>query len=267
MTYTVRDIPIHYVEHGAGIPVLCIHGLYVDHRMMVDALEPVLARTPGYRRIYIDLPGMGQTPAAQWVKSSDDMLDLLIDFVRTVIGDETFLLAGTSYGGYLSLGLMQKLGAQIGGALLLCPMVDPREDQPEYLPKRQMFPGETPLDYIAEKSGYREMAVMPTRQAYEKWQRNIQPAVALADAQFLANQLDLWYTPALHDAVCAMRFDKPACIITGRQDHHTGYQIAYELVARFPRATFATMDAAGHLLERDALVEQLVKDWIERTAH
>ena len=47
-------------------------------------------------------------------------------------------------------------------------------------------------------------------------------------------------------------------------DSSTGYKIAYELVERFPRATFAVMDAAGHLLERDALYQQLMMDWLER---
>jgi len=53
----------------------------------------------------------------------------------------------------------------------------------------------------------------------------------------------------LFDAYDVLTFDKPSCILTGRQDHTTGYKLAYELVERFPRATFSILDCAGHRLE------------------
>jgi pimeloyl-ACP methyl ester carboxylesterase len=59
----VDGIPVHYIEHGSGTPVLALHGVEVDHHEMAGSLEPVFANRPGYRRIYLDLPGMGRTPA------------------------------------------------------------------------------------------------------------------------------------------------------------------------------------------------------------
>ncbi|MFD2469254.1 alpha/beta fold hydrolase [Amycolatopsis silviterrae] len=53
---------MHYVEHGSGTPVLAVHGWMPDHRLMTGCLEPVFARRPGFRRIYPDLPGMGDRP-------------------------------------------------------------------------------------------------------------------------------------------------------------------------------------------------------------
>ena len=50
-------------EHGTGRPVLCLHGFGMDRTVMAAALEPVLAGRPGWRRIYPDLPGHGETPA------------------------------------------------------------------------------------------------------------------------------------------------------------------------------------------------------------
>ena len=63
MEYKARNVPMYYVEHGNGFPVLVLHGSGVDHREMAAALEPLFAQRPGYRRIYVDLPGMGRTPA------------------------------------------------------------------------------------------------------------------------------------------------------------------------------------------------------------
>jgi pimeloyl-ACP methyl ester carboxylesterase len=108
-----------------------------------------------------------------------------------------------------------------------------------------------------------DMAVVATPAGYTQWKNAIEPAMEAADMAFLSG-CDMWYSPGLHHEIGKVTFDKPTCIVTGRQDNSTGYKIAYELVERFPRATFAVMDAAGHLLERDTLYRQLMVDWLER---
>ncbi len=62
MLADVNGIPVHYAQHGSGMPVLALHGAGVDHREIMAALEPLFANRPGYRRLYPDLPGMGRTP-------------------------------------------------------------------------------------------------------------------------------------------------------------------------------------------------------------
>lgn len=50
-------------------------------------------------------------------------------------------------------------------------------------------------------------------------------------------------------------------------DHIVGYQSAFDLLGRYPRATFAILDAAGHFLggiERVGLSRVLISDWIDR---
>jgi len=160
------------------------------------------------------------------------------------------------------LGLIHEMNKQIDGALLLCPMLDPREN--DNLPQRQIISQPKQLDFIEEGSGYMDMAVVATQKSYEKWQSTIHPAVSIADIEFLGNHLDIWYGPGFQEAVSSMIFQKPSCIITGRQDHVVSYKVAYEFAERFPRATYTVMDCAGHLLERGPLVEEMIKDWLER---
>jgi len=265
----VHDIPIYYEEYGEGKPVISIHGWPVDHQTMKDPLEPIFCQVQGYRRIYLDLPGMGKTPSALWIKNSDDMLEIVIEFIKSVIGEESFLLIGESYGGYISQGLIHKMSEKINGVLLLCSMIDPREDDEKNLPERQIRYKPDQLDFIKESSKeycYMDMAVIITPEAYDKWQNNIQPALDIADMDFLTNNCDMWYSTDFHKAVSETTFNKPSCILTGRQDSIVGYKIAYELVERFPRATFAVLDCAGHMLEieRETLFRQFVKDWIWR---
>ena len=92
MICNVKGIPIYYERYGDGMPVLCIHGYSVDHRLMLGCLEPIFGQTSGYQRIYLDLPGMGKSPAPSWLKNADDMLDIMSTFIDKVIGDDTFLV-------------------------------------------------------------------------------------------------------------------------------------------------------------------------------
>ena len=97
--YVVGDVPVHYVEHGEGLPVLALHGAGVDHREVMACLDPVFDALTGYRRIYPDLPGMGRTPAPETIRSADDVLDVLLAFIDGVIGDQPLLVLGTRLAG------------------------------------------------------------------------------------------------------------------------------------------------------------------------
>ena len=112
---------LHHVSHGEGIPVLALHGWSPDHRLMTGCLEPIFADLPGYRRLYPDLPGMGQSPAGS-IDSSDGIQAAVEEFIDAEIGAEPFLLIGESYGGYLSRGLIAKRPEQVLGLGLICPI-------------------------------------------------------------------------------------------------------------------------------------------------
>jgi pimeloyl-ACP methyl ester carboxylesterase len=80
MEARVGEVTVHYVEHGAGRPVLVLHGAGVDHREPEACFEPAFAGAAGHRRIYPDLPGMGRTPAPESLRSAQDVLDTLLGF-------------------------------------------------------------------------------------------------------------------------------------------------------------------------------------------
>ena len=93
------DLSVFSVEHGAGVPVLALHGAGVDHREVMACLEPVFEGLPGYRRIYPDLPGAGRTPAPETIGRADDVLDVLLGLVDRVAGDRPMVVIGHSAGG------------------------------------------------------------------------------------------------------------------------------------------------------------------------
>ena len=58
----VDDIDVNYEQRGSGWPVLMLHGGYLDHRHMMDEMEPAFFDRAGWHRLYPDLPAHGRTP-------------------------------------------------------------------------------------------------------------------------------------------------------------------------------------------------------------
>jgi pimeloyl-ACP methyl ester carboxylesterase len=237
---------------------------------MSGCFEPIFSKMAGYHRIYLDLPGMGKTPSADWIKNSDNTLKMLVKFINNIIGDKEFLLAGESYGGYLSMGLIHELGSMVGGVLLLCPLVDSFEtvNKPENLPEKSIIWYSESLNSLKDDTdvkAFLDMAVIATPEILEKYKSDILSGIKIHDKDFLSYYKGE-YNPDMEKALRAVKFGKPACIITGRQDNVVGYSVAYKILDRFPRATFAILDCAGHNLQIDnePIFIQLVKDWIWR---
>lgn len=72
------DLALLNVEHGAGRPVVVLHGAGVDHRESEACFESAL-RAAGRRRIYPDLPGMGRSTVPETISSADDVVTALLD--------------------------------------------------------------------------------------------------------------------------------------------------------------------------------------------
>jgi len=130
--YVARDVPVHYVEHGEGAPVVALHGAGVDHREVMACLDPVFDALTGYRRIYLDLPGMGRTAAPETIRSADDVLDVLLAFIDGVVGDQPLLVAGHSAGGYYAQAIAGRRPEQAVGLALLCPLLAGIHDVPAH---------------------------------------------------------------------------------------------------------------------------------------
>ena len=92
------------------------------------------------------------------------------------------------------------------------------------------------------------------------------PAYRVADWSFLA-RLEANYLLEGEAGRPGPPFEQPSLILAGRQDARVGFRGAMTLVDELPRATLAVLDLAGHHLgriERPALFEALVRDWLDR---
>jgi pimeloyl-ACP methyl ester carboxylesterase len=265
----VNGVPVHYVERGAGTPVLALHGSGVDHRELLAALEPVFAGRPGYRRLYPDLPGMGRTPAPEGVDSNDDVVALLGGLVDAVVADEPFLLVGHSYGGYLARALANRRPGQVAGLALLCSIGGPGggDERPEHV----VLAADGDLDpdgvlgpELAEE--FRGYLVVQTPETLRRFQETVAPAAALVDRAALERIFTRW---ELHPPPeQGPPYPNPTLIVAGRQDDSVGYAGSWRLLEHYPRASFAVLDRAGHALphEQPRLLAALLGEWLDRVA-
>jgi pimeloyl-ACP methyl ester carboxylesterase len=254
--YVARDVPVHYVEHGDGAPVVALHGAGVDHREVMACLDPVFDALTGYRRIYLDLPGMGRTPAPETIRSADDVLDVLLAFIDGVVGDQPLLVAGHSAGGYYAQAIAGQRPEQAVGLALLCPLLAGIHD----VPAREVIVSSGDIG----DDEFRDYFTVQTAETLDRYERYVQPAGQLADQSALARIGEQWELTVRPQEKTPYR--RPTLVVTGRQDSALGYSRAWELLDHYPRATFAVLDRAGHALphEQPELLRALVTEWLDR---
>lgn len=273
MKCNIKGLEINYLDIGSGQPILFIHGFTLDHRALSGCMEPIFESKKDYRRIYIDLPGMGLSQSAEWAATTQEVLNIVLEFIDLVLKDEKFLLAGNSYGGYLCAAIAKKLPQRVKGVLLLCPMLVP-DDTKRTLPNHAVLKKDE--DFIStldtddeDIQDFLDFSVVHTQYVFDRFNKEIVPGLEIGNEEFL-EQLRLNENYALpyniHDK--GYTFDKPSLILVGRQDSGTGYKDAWNILDCYPRATFAVVDISGHNLqiEQPVLFEAFVREWLGRAS-
>ena len=270
MICKIDNLPLYYEEYGQGKPLLCIHGFVIDHRALKGCMEPIFESMDGYRRIYLDLPGMGQTPGLDWVQNADVMLDILKKFISKVIGHETFLVAGNSYGGYMALGLAREMSSQIGGLFLLVPCVV-GDGSLRKLPAVEKVDIEAGLEEYVNStedfSNFITCAAIATKKTWNRFAAEIMPGINIADYTFLNAYRQRGFSFSFEAEFKGLVFDNPVVALTGKQDAFVGYEDAWDLLKHLPKLTFAAIDNAGHNLqiEQVEIFEAQVREWLRAT--
>lgn len=265
MKCELKHTTIHYEIHGNGKPVLLLHGFSCDHHLMTGCMEPVFKSQSGWKRIYPDLPGMGDSTVTDGIQSTDDMLEALDEFVGEILGDVPFILAGESYGGYLSRGLLKKRQHQIEGLLLICPTAgQAKHDAPAFqlIARDEEFMSQLNHPYAGEFNG---MHTVQDEYNWSRFEQEIVTGLKKADRPFLERLRQRYdFSPEMEQLDTP--YVKPVLILAGRQDHIVGYRNQWAFANEYPRASFVMLDRAGHNLqiEQSRLFHVLVEEWLDR---
>lgn len=268
MFYNYKDINIYYQEIGSGKPILILHGLSCNLELMKGCIEPIFKDNKEFKRIYVDLPGMGKSDANLNYASSDKILQILLSFFNDIV-KENFLLIGESYGGYLARGILAYLSTYIEGMMLLCPLIIPDSNK-RNLPKNIFTYQDN--DFLStlsqnERKEFSEYAVIANQMTYQRYINEIYSGIKVANQLFI-NHLEKYYSFStdVDSVIHNLHYDKPVLFICGKQDNCVGYKDLWKLYDDYSRATFSILDLAGHNLqiEQPRLFNELVINWLER---
>jgi pimeloyl-ACP methyl ester carboxylesterase len=265
MECQLDNVRVYYESYGQGHPLIALHGFSPDHRLMTGCLEPIFEQRDGWQRIYLDLPGMGQTPGEKWITNSDQMLDVVLEFIERVIPGQRFALAGESYGGYLARGVICRKPALVDGLFLICPLIVPDFGKRTLPPHVTLVQDPELLSQLApnDREEFASFAVVQSPAIWARTRDQVIAGVRAADEEFLT-RLSQGYS--LSFDVDAAAFDKPTLMLLGRQDAMVGYRDAWEILENYPRGTLAVLDQAGHNLqiEQETLFNALANEWLDR---
>ena len=263
----IKDIDVYHSVVGEGRPIIFLHGNPADHRSMMSAFEPIVENRPAWKRVYLDLPGMGKTSGADWMNGSDHMLEIIMAFIDEVIPGERFLVVGESFGGYMAQGLAHHRSNLIDGMFLIAPVVqsDPsmrRLPETRIIHVERTFVESLPSEL---QEALRQVSTVHTREISERLLADYITAMQMSDQAFLRRIRENYaFSFDLNDPM--PRYEFPALVITGKHDTIAGYADQLELHGIFPRGTHVVLDRAGHVieLEQPALFNALAGEWLDR---
>jgi pimeloyl-ACP methyl ester carboxylesterase len=138
-TQTSNEVKIFYEDHGAGKPVILIHGWPLSHRSW-DGQVTALAEA-GYRVIAYDRRGFGQS-GTEWNRYDYDTLASDLDTLITELDLNDVTLVGFSMGGGEVVRYLTNYGdSRISKAALIAsiiPLVPQKEDNPDGVPQEEL---------------------------------------------------------------------------------------------------------------------------------
>jgi pimeloyl-ACP methyl ester carboxylesterase len=204
-----------------------------------------------------------------WITNQDKILEVLLACIDQLTAGQQFSLIGISLGAYLARGVRRYRAKLIDGIAMIVPAII-AEDHKRTVPSHKVLVEDLSVraDITSEESFLLDMSVIHSRKWLD-YQRTFPqiPQQEIGDLEFLGKIRE-------HPEKYAFSFDVddvsepfpgPALIITGRQDAIVGYRDAWNILEKYPRATYVVLDRAGHLLEeKEGLLGLLINEWLDR---
>lgn len=261
----VSKAEIFYEEIGEGKPIVMIHGFSLDHRVMKGCMEPIFTSRKGWRRIYIDLPGMGLTRNYDEVNDSDGMLQAVMDFVQIHIPNQHYVIAGESYGAYIARGMIEKQPANLAGAAFICPLIKPLPETRDVEQHVVLRANDQFLARLSpsQVSDFKQNNVILDEYTWSRYNEEIVAGANIGNTKFLEKVKQKYAFTFETDQT---EFPKPSLFLVGKQDASVGYKDAFDILPKYTRSTFAALDMAGHNLqiEQPHLFNALLDEWLDR---
>lgn len=269
MECVLENIKVHYEVFGEGKPLIVLPGWGLNTRLTAHETEPYFQQREGWKRIYIDPPGHGKTPGKEWITDQDKILEVVLACIDTLTAGQRFSLIGISLGAYLARGVRLSRAAQIDGMAMIVPAII-AQDAKRTVPTHRVLVEDPGIQsqLTPQEADLFEMSVVHS-QKWLDYQRAFPevPEHEMGDVEFLTKirEQPEKYAFSFDVDDVPEPFPGPSLIITGRQDSIVGYRDAWNILEKYPRATYVVLDRAAHLLEeKEGLVSILINEWLDR---
>ncbi|WP_428241332.1 alpha/beta fold hydrolase [Gynuella sp.] len=253
---------MHTIIKGKGQPLIIIPGWTGDSAFMAYCYETIL-KDSGFQRIYLDPPGHGGTTGYHNLENIDQYFQIMLEKIKKLTDGKPFAAMGFSMGGFMVRCLSMELQQQSMGFAMLAPVITlPYEQRilPELITLKDELQQEplSPLESMYMETPMRTHSLLQFLRAAPSPTFN-EANIRLLDKLFLPENYRVSFDPDKN----AEQYTRPILCIAGKQDHVVGYQQAGQLCNRYPRATFAALDRAGHWLEeKNAIITALIQEWL-----
>jgi pimeloyl-ACP methyl ester carboxylesterase len=247
----IAGISLETLIAGSGPPLLFLHGgdYVAQNRPFLDRLAT------RFRVVAPRHPGFGTTPRLPWFRSVSDIAYLYLDLMDRLDLRDT-LLVGSSFGGWVALGIAVRSTARLGRLVLIDSF-------------GVKFAGRDERD-IADF--YALPADEALRRSFADPARVVPDYAALDDAELQAIARDREATalygwkPFMHDPALRHwlhRITVPSLVLWGEQDGIVAPTYGEQLAAALPNARFERIAGAAHYpqIEQPAAVAALIEQF------
>ncbi len=269
-------VPVHYIESGAGTPLVLLHAFPVDARMWnplrIRLEEQARVITPDQRGLgesSLDgttARGMIEPPAAPLTVdrpsvevAAADVLELLdqLELPRVVLG-------GCSMGGYVAMAVLRAAPQRVAGLLLVDTKApaDTDEQRTNRLNVASRAEQEGTGGWLAENM-LPNLLGSATRQERPEVVGDLRALIEAQPADGVA-----WAQRAMaarSDSFETLRaFDGPAMVAVGAEDTITPPAAAHEMADALPSGKLVELAGSGHLpsLEAPDALADAVRPWL-----
>lgn len=265
--YKFNETKLYYEIIGEGIPFLIVHGWAIDHRFTNNMMEPVFAKLPGkpFKRIYIDLPGMGISEPGS-VRNGDDVVEVLDNFMNDTFPDEKFYIGGNSFGAGISRAYTAKHPDKILGLMLIVPSTGKLGKVPSngVAEKDKEFLKTLP---VKDRAAFSCMNAMLTKETWPRYKEQVLPSVMINENNtFIKGTFHGVFGFDIDAAFRKHKFDKPVLIVCGSHDTAVGFEDQKNWLGIYPNSTYHVIEKAGHniFVDRPSEFIQIVSSWINQ---
>ncbi|WEV68586.1 alpha/beta hydrolase [Bifidobacterium sp. ESL0775] len=250
------------VVKGEGLPIIIAHGMGVDHRslIMLDDAFP-----EGTQRIYMDLPGYGQTPALQGIGGLPELAEWFTNAVNELVGgSRRFALLGNSMGGALVRDTLSREPKRVAGVALIASVVDPVISH-RHLAEHVISNANPDLTHNLPQDKVIDFVTMGVNQSFDAWrryQRYILPGTKLCDRDANAKLGQRYWLDGDPEQRLGT-YTGPTLIVAGKEDQVVGYEDQKALLPHYPNAVYKVIDPAGHNIHIDQpeAIKPLLAEW------